>query len=278
MRELIKQFLDSTGWLYTKIYENPLFFIDYWSLNHIWAGCIISLILITSKVKNKLLLFLLILCGWELFEILFLKISFNIFHIETLKDQFTDIVIGLLSGYLTLIITKNKGIFKRFKFINFESVTAVFSAISIAFLWVGFYHYHYSRAEFNSPGINYWAFILWFFGYLTMFRYYVFLEKKIIKLIPRIIIYWLSYFAVLFIIEYIGRYVIEIKEVSNPANTPLIFGLVYGSPTLHFFYSIAPIISISVFLPIRKLMSQAAKIESHPVFKRKILVFLNNIY
>jgi hypothetical protein len=196
---------------------------------------------------------------WEIAEILFIKIWSNSFLLESLTDQITDVVIGFVFGGLTFWIIKNNHIFKKIKLFDTGLTASFFTAFSIAFIWVGSYHYHYSRAEFNSPGINYAALLFWFFGYLAIISYYRILELKIGKIFFRIMILWTTYFLVLFVVEYLGHYVWEIKEVSSPSNYPMVFGLVHGNSVLHTVYCFAPITAICIYLPIRKLLTKAVK-------------------
>jgi hypothetical protein len=259
MLEIINQFLEGTSWLYTRIYENPIIFVDYWLFMHILSGILLMLLLVSLRAKQKLITLAFILLLWEIIEIIFLKISFNIFLSENLHDQITDVIMGMISGLITFFILRNKHSFTKFKIIDPSFVSALISATTIAFIWVGSYHYHYSRPEFNSPGLNYWAMILWFFGYMSIFKFYTFLEKKISNFVLRIPILWITYFIVLITVEYIGRYVVAIREVSSAQNQPLIFDLVWGSPILHFVYSFAPIIALAIYLPLRKICSTAVK-------------------
>lgn len=212
--------------------------------------------LIANQAKHKTITLAFALLLWEILEIIFLKIQFNIFVPEILTDQLTDVIVGFLPGFLTLYLINKKNLFSKVKIINPNFLSAIFVSLMVAFIWVGTYHYHYSRIEFNSPGVNYWALLLWFFGYMAILKFYSFLESKFNKIYISIPVLWITYFFVLFVIEYIGRYVVEIKEVSSPTNQPLIFGLIYGTPTLHFVYTFAPIIAIIFYLPIRKLFKQ----------------------
>lgn len=259
MNDFFNWFLVYTSWLYTKIIVTPYFFFDLWSFMHLLSGILIMLSLFALNYRHKFLILTISLLAWEIAEIVFIKIWSNSFLLETLPDQITDVVLGVITGLVTFWFIKNHQSFKKIKYVDGYLFASIISAFTIAFIWVGSYHYHYSIAEFNSPGINYSAFIFWFFGYFAIITFYRILEQKISKIIYRILIYWSTYFVVLFILEYLGHYVFELKEVSSPLNYPMIFGLIHGNAVLHTVYCFAPITAICVFLPLRKLVTSAVK-------------------
>lgn len=267
MTEIINEFHKATAWLYVKIYENSFFFFDYWSIEHIISGIIIIILFFYFNVKNKLINLFAILLGWEILEIAFLYFALNVYKPETFKDQIFDIIIGFLAGYLTKIIVENKPKFPFIQHLTKEIISITIASFVIAFFWVGFYQYHYNVDELNSPGFNLWAFFLWYLGLNGILLFFTFIRKKIGSLPLNIIITWFSYFVVLLVVEYFGRYIIQIKESSNPKNTPLIFGLIYGNNILHIVYTIMPLIAILIYLLTHKILTQIENIQ---------LLLLNN--
>jgi len=236
-----------TAWLYVKIYENPFFFFDYWSIMHIITSSLVIIILNIFNLKHKFIILFLSVVSWEIFELLFLYFNFNIFQPETLKDQATDIAIGMFSGLLTQYFIINKNKIYILKNIKQQDITILLTAFLISFNWVGFYNYHYSVKELNFNGLNLWAFSLWSVGNIAILKGYLFLRrffKNTFLLMP---IFGIIYFLILLIVEYIGRYLLEIKEVSSPNHTPLIFGLIYGNNVLHLMYIVMPFVSFTIF-------------------------------
>jgi hypothetical protein len=279
MTETISEFYKATSWLYIKIYENSLFFFDYWSIVHVIAAILIMLVLYFFDLKYKLTILMAILLGWELFEIGFLLFALNIFKPETFSDQVVDIIIGFLAGYFTKIIIENKAVIPFIKKISKEFIGSLLISGIISFFWVGFYKYHYNVEELNAPGFNFWAFSLWFLGILGIIRYFLFIRKVIKIHLLSVVATWISYFVVLLIVEYIGRYLIQIQEVSNPTNTPLIFGLIYGNKILHIIYVIMPFIVIFLFLLIQKIttkLENSQKLIFYDKISNKEKVLLNN--
>ena len=59
-------FYSQTYWLYTKILENSWFYIDYWSLVHLWFGIVIFFIISTLKIKRRWIWFSVVLILLEL--------------------------------------------------------------------------------------------------------------------------------------------------------------------------------------------------------------------
>ena len=73
-------------------------------------------------------------------------------------------------------------------------------------------------------------------------RFYQLL-KLIVRIVwVRIVLLWLVYFSTLLVIEYLGYYVIGIREMTS--EQPLLFGLIHGTIVLKIYYLIAGIVSI----------------------------------
>jgi hypothetical protein len=98
--DLVKYILSNTDWLYTKLYQNNIFFFDLWSIVHIWSGFVLFLLLRSVRIKRPFLILLVLLTVYEVFEILFTYFAFDIFRPETIQDQFTDIAVGMFGGML----------------------------------------------------------------------------------------------------------------------------------------------------------------------------------
>ncbi len=244
MNNSFVDFYGATKWLYTKIYENPVFFFDYWSFVHLIAGFLIILTLLAFNIKHRWAMLFALLTLWEIVELLFKFFALNIFKPETFKDQITDIVIGLISGLITYLIIKNKDKIYSKIHISQEFVASVMSTSVLAFLWMGTYQYHYSANIFNTQGLNIWAFLLCFLGANLIIKSFIYCKNYFKKTSSSFVMLLGLYYISLFIIEYVGRYLVEINEISSSSNAPLAFGLIYGNMTLHIIYIIAPVIVI----------------------------------
>lgn len=267
MNDFFISFREHTGWLYTKIYENMFFFFDYWSVVHLWSGLIIFIILAAIKLKRKWLSLFILLLLYELAEIAFLYFALDIFKPETFKDQVTDIVVGLVGGWIAFHIIRRKSE-KTVIATAFQKVLMFFSSFTLAFLWVGNYHYHYNVTSLNTPGINLWAFSLWCIGGYIIIELYLSIKRRVNNKIGQLIILWLIYFGSLLIIEFIGYYCVEIQERSISYNNPLIFGLIHGSFWLHLYYMTSPFLIVAFYEMLSFVLGfvpvETNKIESQP--------------
>jgi len=252
---LIHETLSQTDWLYTRIYQNNLLFIDLWSFVHFWSGFGLIILARDLKIKHPFALMVIILVLYELLEISFLYFAMSVFRPETIKDQFTDIFIGIAGGasswYALKFICKNDLLNRKF---TLQGI-AFYAAITIAFIWVGFYRYEYNWGFMNSKGINFWALSWWTIAcYVTINLFLLFRNRG-----PGIsvIITYAIYFASLLILEYCGYYLAGMHEISKPGSNALIFGLIHGTRAMHLFYISAPGISILAFLLARWLIAKA---------------------
>ena len=264
MEWIVNWIRDNTTWLYTKIYENPFFFFDYWSFVHIYSGIGIFIFFTFLGIKRRWMVLSIILISYEIFEISLLFFAVHLFLPETFKDQFTDIVLGIFGGFVGQYLLKEKNLSASFILNHrlYQDIAALYTAFTIAFVWVGNYQYQYNQQFFNSPGLNWWAFFLWFVGLETYFEAYLFLKGIIKNFYLLLTISWLSYFTALLVFEFIGFYILNIHNISHGVNTSLIFGLVHGTTVMHIFYLSVPIISIAIFETFDKIFFTARQKES----------------
>ena len=236
-----------TAPLYTVIAKTDYFFIDYWSFVHFINGLLIVFFLRRARSRHTFSILLAILLGWEIIEISFIYLSIAVFDPETLPDQVTDIVIGLLGGlcgwYLPMLKEKTSSSVKALLLPPATSMELGI-ACSMSCLWVGSYGYHYNVDFFNSPVINWLAFTLWSIGLVLTLRVYKMLGNILTPPWQRILGTWSVYFAGLLVVEYCGYYVFEIRQVTN--ERPLMFGLIHGTATLKFYYLVAGICAVGL--------------------------------
>ena len=112
----------------------------------------------------------------------------------------------------------------------------------MSFCWVGYYRYSYNIPFFNSSIINWFAFLLWSTGLFITIRTYEWFKSLFRRFWVRIPVLWICYFMTLLAIEYLGYYVLKIREVTT--ENPLFLGLIHGTWTLKVYYLTAGIIAI----------------------------------
>jgi hypothetical protein len=120
----------------------------------------------------------------------------------------------------------------------------LFVSCLISFCWVGYYRYNYNISFFNSPIINWFAFLLWSTGLFITIRTYEWFKSVFRPFWVRIPVLWISYFMTLLFIEYLGYHIFKIREMTT--EKPLCFGLIHGTPILKLYYLSAGIIAISL--------------------------------
>ncbi len=72
----------------------------------------------------------------------------------------------------------------------------------------------------------------------------------------QIIAGWLFYFAVLLVVEYMGYYVLQIREASATAGDDLIWGLIHGTVVLHIYYLCFPFTILIVDATVTRQMAR----------------------
>lgn len=239
----------NTQWLYTRINENQVFFVDLWSLVHFWSGFFLLSCLRRPFPTRKWIFLAGLLSLWELLELLFIYNAFGVFLPETLKDQCTDILVGLLGGGLCEYVARWQGTGR----LRLPVAAGVFVALTLPFLWVGSYGYRYNHDFFNSSGLNWWAFLLWFAGSLTLSWHYAKSHARSGSHPKAFMTTLAGYGVVLLAIEYLGYVVLGIHEIGHQGE-PLLFGLIHGSPVLWGAYLCAPILNTAAYLAAQRHM------------------------
>ena len=92
--------LENTKWLYNTLFSNEIFYIDYWSVVHLFSGGLIFVLICSTNLKYKWGALFAILFAYEFFEVIIKYLAFDIFKPETFKDQITDLAIGVLGGFI----------------------------------------------------------------------------------------------------------------------------------------------------------------------------------
>ncbi|GIV46112.1 MAG: hypothetical protein KatS3mg036_0930 [Ignavibacterium sp.] len=245
LAEILKLIRVNTEWLYTVLYQNKYFFFDYWSLVHFFSGFFIPVILSNLRIRRIYLITFLLLVLYEVVEIYLIYIAFNIFKPETIKDQITDILVGLSGLFLNFRL--GKYIFNSRNEIKYSSYfPAIVTSLTISFIWIGFYQYRYNYDFLNSSGLNFWAFGCWSVSILIICISFSHFKDKFSNKLKFYPIFYLFYLTSLLTVEFIGYKILGIKEIAHINSDSLIFNLIHGTTTLHIYYLLAPFIAILI--------------------------------
>jgi len=184
MDTIIQLVYSGTQFMYQIIYSNDFFFIDYWTINHIWSGAFLMLILTAMGTKHKWIVFTGLIILWEAAEIMFRIFAVNLFSPEIIKDQVIDVLIGILGGlvcsvYLSINERKSKP-----KQENQISIIAALSAsYSVSFAFLGM------LIGSNGRGFDYELFnILLYFLFTPLLYFSIYLNQRLITLKLSVII------------------------------------------------------------------------------------------
>lgn len=246
------------SWLYIQFYSNSYFFLDYWIILQAITTVFLFYFIKSFNIPKPILITLVLLTIWELIELVIKEFVPSQFVSDS---QIIQQVIDLIISAITIIIFNYLlKIFKSHKNSSYllRGLTSFINSFTIAFLWVGFYGYHYSQTEFNWEGLNWWAFFLWFVGSNFIGIYFDLYLKKW-SYLKSISIIYILYIPILLFIEYLGRFVLYIQEVSNPTHKPLILGLIYGNDILHTVYMLMPLIVTTLFYLIKSMINKIEK-------------------
>jgi hypothetical protein len=246
------------SWLYVKFYSNSFFFLDYWIILQSISTIFLFFLVKSYKVSKPIIITIVLLTIWELIEFVAKQFVPPQFVSDSqIIHQLIDLIISVLTIFIfNYLFTK----FKSHKYSSYllRGLSSFINSFTIAFLWVGFYGYHYSQTEFNWSGLNWWAFFLWFVGANFIGTYFDLYRKKW-SYLKSISIVYIFYLPILLFVEYLGRFVLYIQEVSNSAHKPLIFGLIYGNDILHFVYMSMPLIITTLFYLIKLMIGRIDK-------------------
>jgi hypothetical protein len=159
--DLYHSFIEATGILYTKVFVSRFFFFDLWSINHLWSGFMLYLILSGLMIKKPFTVILICLFGYEVFEISLTYFATNIFIPEIIKDQFTDIFIGLTGSFIGFLFLSNYDyLMNRFRIV-LQNAFIFFISMSFSFLWLVFSHKSVCLDGNSCVKINLIIFFLW---------------------------------------------------------------------------------------------------------------------
>ena len=103
--------LEIADFLNKKIIEENPFFLNLWHIIHFISGGIVMFFILRFfrnwKIKKRFLVLLILLVLYEMFEFSFILSGSELFRSETVQDEFWDIVLGFLGGFLFFSFSSN---------------------------------------------------------------------------------------------------------------------------------------------------------------------------
>lgn len=256
-------FNENIEWLSARIYENDFLVFDYWKIIHFWIGLVTFFIISCCKTQKKWV--------WFIFSMIIFKVIVSRFLMNRAffilsagnDSQVFDFIASVAGGIFAYFILARKAIRNKETYLPGWALS-LFASVSFAFLWVGSYQYHYNAgfdiSEINTRGLNLWAFLLWFAGGFFYLEGYKIIKKHIRHPMFKFILSYVFYFSSLLIVEFIGFYLLGIRESNPKAKDPLLFGLIHGNLVLHVYYTIFPFLII-LFYEIITFLQIRAHIE-----------------
>ena len=217
--DLYHRFIEASSILYTKVFVGRFFFFDLWSINHMWTGFMLYLILSGLRIKKPFTVILVCLIGYEVFEISLTYFATSIFIPEIIKDQFTDIFIGLTGSFLGFLFLSNYNfLISRFQIVV-QNAFIFFISMSFSFLWLVFSHESVCLDGPSCIEINLIIFFLWLTqAFITIA---VFRKSGLLKSIRPWIV-----FVVTFILTTVLNFcLISLPEISGLKPDNLIYWL-----------------------------------------------------
>lgn len=195
--DLYYRFIEATSILYSKVFVSRFFFFDLWSINHMWSGFMLFLILSALRIKRPFLVILICLIGYEVFEISLTWFACNIFIPEIIKDQFTDIFIGFSGSCIGFLLLSNYDyLIMRYPLVV-QRAFIFFISMSFSFLWLVFSHESVCSEGHSYIEINLMIFFLWLSqAYLTIV---VFMKDGLFNSIRPWFIFVLTFIASTFL-------------------------------------------------------------------------------
>ena len=280
MDRLFHGFLQQTDWLYTKVYENNFFFIDYWTFPHLWSGLVVFYLLAAAGKKHKVFWLIFLITLYEIGEILLEIIALNIFKPETLKDKLSDVVVGISGGLIAYAIlkwgsrnersepsTKNEGInfsslARENSDVRTRNTAIIFSSLTLAFLWAGNFHYNCNITWMNLPGLNLWACAIWLAAGCVFLGAYLFVKKNFSRMYLQLILVLLIYFVLLIMIELLGYYIFRGAGIHD--KNRLASGLMHTRLSLYIYYAVFPLLIILLYdLTLGKIRKARLRMTEH---------------
>ena len=239
------------NWTDIILIHTVFFDITLWTAGYLWVGSLFFLLLKSLRNKRPFLLLTVVLLFFQMFRMLIQHFFSGTIQAITLVDLVVELLTALSGATLAILFLavarKEKTPDKRHLLTSLN----LLASLTYSFFWVGSYDYQYNVEILNNGSVNLFTFASWTIGgFLTIYVYRKITGKHFIQ---RISIIWISYLIILFIVEFIGYKLFGVHETSKVNSTPLVFGLIHGTPVLHLVYLISPFITIPLYILYREL-------------------------
>ncbi len=248
--------LGSTQWLYVNLYDGPVFFFDLWSLNHACSGLLLFLGLRALGLARAWRWLVAGLLAYEVLELAFIYAAFHAFRPETLKDQLTDVGVGVFGASVGRLFVASRPSPHRS-----EWAASLLTAVALSFLWVGHYGYTYSWPQLNSAGVNWWAWLCWATALLITLRGELAVARRVASGLGFWLVTYGIYGVCLLAVEFTGYALLGIREVGHPDRQALVADVVHGSTGMHVAYVVAPAVAWLVFRALRGLFVRSVRLD-----------------
>ena len=184
-----------------------------------WSGFMLYLILSGLRIKKTFTVILVCLLGYEVFEISLTYFATSIFIPEIIKDQFTDIFVGMTGSFVGYLFLSNYDfLISRFQIVV-KNAFIFFISLSFTFLWLVFSHESVCLDGSSSTEINLIIFFLWLtqaFITISVFR-----KSGLLKSIRP----WTVFVATFILATVLNFYLVSLTEISGLKPDNLIFWL-----------------------------------------------------
>lgn len=148
-------------WLYHIVYDSGYVYIDLWSVHHFWSGFSLIILLRAFGNRNPWLYFVIFLLLYEVIEISFVYIKFDLFLPERIKDQVFDLTIGGIGGVLCHRLLAYLKQASPLQERRVHAFIVVYLSFAFSWVWVGFNRLHFDQG-IRGPGINFSLLMMYF--------------------------------------------------------------------------------------------------------------------
>lgn len=231
-----------TVWLHHTLFDYGLFYIDLWSLVHIWSGLILFTALSARGWKNRWRWLAFFLFAFEVVEATIFISIMKMFMPEKLPDSFTDIFVGLAGGYFVYFLYE-----KRRIPVNYSKLFLYWLAsVTVAFVWTGNSDYVFSNPIFNTQGINWWVFLGWMTAGIAILAFYEKLKNLRFSGLKSASICCMAYIPVMLILLNVASSLLYAGEALNESNDYFV-KYIQANGAKAFFYLTSPLFFIGVY-------------------------------
>ena len=233
--------LRSTGWLYTVVYRNGLFYWDLWAFIHLWCGMVLMAGLMRARVRRPVAWLFAVVIGYELLELALLVASVRVFEPEVLVDKLWDVIVGCAGGAMAWwgVPTLRRAASGPNGDLAGAGAAGFFAALSISFDWVALHGVRDGGASLEPPGFDWWAWAFWTCGLTAT----VLVDALLKRVVPhpggRLPVVMALYAAGLLAAGYAARAIPTLGSARGDAHSLSLFGPLRKSGALAVFCCLA---------------------------------------